>query len=102
MAPSQPRIKRNSTMQKKLEDERKRLLSSSKRKPGLFNKPTELSLLCLAETALIITSKNHDGAEIIACGHPSPDAVIQRFRSGGPPLIAENKKRQEEEEEKLE
>ncbi|KAJ1388835.1 hypothetical protein SESBI_28765 [Sesbania bispinosa] len=42
----------------------------------IFNKVTELSILCEAETALIITSPND---KLYACGYPSPDTVIQGF-----------------------
>ncbi|XP_057425368.1 agamous-like MADS-box protein AGL62 [Lotus japonicus] len=90
MAPSQPRSKRNTTtitMEKKKTqaDKRRNQLSFSKRRNGLFNKLTELSILCQSETALIVTSKNNDGGggEIFACGYPSPDAVIRRFLTGG-------------------
>lgn len=48
----------------------------SKCKLGLFNKMTELSILCKAKTAMIITSPNK---EIHTCGYPNPEAVINQF-----------------------
>ncbi|XP_057432507.1 agamous-like MADS-box protein AGL62 [Lotus japonicus] len=99
MAPSQPRSKRNTTTEKKKTqaDKRRDQLSFSKRKNGLFNKVTELSILCQSETAVIVTSKNNDGGEIFTCGYPSPDAVIQRFLTGG-----KARRREEVGEEKVE
>lgn len=61
---------------KKVEQSNKRYVTFSKRKQGLFNKVTELSILCQAETALILSSQN---GKLYACGNPGPDAVIRRF-----------------------
>ncbi|KAJ1408310.1 hypothetical protein SESBI_23591 [Sesbania bispinosa] len=68
---------------KKVEELNKRHVTFSKRKLGLFNKVTELSILCQAETALIVTSPN---GKLYACGYPNPDTVIKRFLTQGPPL----------------
>lgn len=51
-------------------------LAFSKHKLGLFNKVTELSILCKAKTALIIPSPNE---KMYACGYPNPEAVINHF-----------------------
>ncbi|XLS46905.1 hypothetical protein HN51_021263 [Arachis hypogaea] len=67
---------------KRVEQSNKRHVTFSKRKLGLFNKVTELSILCQAETALIVSSQI---GKLYACGYPSPDAVIHRFLSGGDP-----------------
>jgi len=48
----------------------------SKRKLGLFNKVTELSILCNVKTTLIITSLNE---KLYACGYPNHDTVIKHF-----------------------
>lgn len=61
---------------KKVEEPNKLHLTFLKRKQGLFNKVTELSLLCEAKTALIVSSPNGD---FYACGYPTPDTVTQRF-----------------------
>ncbi|KAK7368449.1 hypothetical protein VNO80_10475 [Phaseolus coccineus] len=50
------------------------------RKLGLFHKLTELSLLCKAETALIITSQN---GNVYSCGYPNTDAILRRYVNGG-------------------
>ncbi|CAL0307904.1 unnamed protein product [Lupinus luteus] len=55
----------------------------SKRKLGLFNKVTELSILCQAETALIISSQQ---GKLYVCGYPDPDAVIRRILNDGSPV----------------
>ncbi|KAJ1401391.1 hypothetical protein SESBI_28767 [Sesbania bispinosa] len=88
---------RGKTEIKKVEQLNKRYVTFSKRKLGLFNKVTELSILCQAETALIITSPND---KLYACGYPSPDTVIQRFLNRGPPppSAANNKIKREQEE----
>ena len=67
---------------KRVEQTNKRHVTFSKRKLGLFNKVTELSILCQAETALIVTSQN---GKLYACGYPAPDTVIRRFLAGGSP-----------------
>lgn len=80
---------------KKVEQLNRRHVTFSKRKLGLFNKVTELSILCQAKTALIVTSPN---GKLYACGYPSPDAVIRRFLSGGAPLGDERTLQQQQEE----
>ncbi|KAL2328205.1 hypothetical protein Fmac_021632 [Flemingia macrophylla] len=47
-----------------------------KRKQGLFNKLTELSLLCNVETALFIVSPND---KLYSCGYPNADYVLRRY-----------------------
>jgi hypothetical protein len=64
---------------KKLEDPNKFAMSFSKCKIGLFNKLTELSILCKAKTALIVISPDK---ELYACGYPNCDTVIQQFLTG--------------------
>ncbi|KAK7294522.1 hypothetical protein RJT34_17411 [Clitoria ternatea] len=67
---------------KKVELPTKRHVTFSKRKLGLFNKVTELSILCHAETALIIISQNN---KLYSCGYPNVDHVLHRFMVGGSP-----------------
>jgi hypothetical protein len=64
----------------------------SKRKISLFNKVTELSVLCKVKTALIVTSPNK---ELHACGYPNCDAVIQQFLTGKDTMEDSEKKKQE-------
>ncbi|KAL4370401.1 hypothetical protein HN51_014895 [Arachis hypogaea] len=80
MVSSQATTRRRKIEIKRVEQSNKRHVTFSKRKLGLFNKVTELSILCQAETALIISSQN---GKLYACGYPSPDAVIWRFLYGG-------------------
>ncbi|KAG5021628.1 hypothetical protein AAZX31_07G043000 [Glycine max] len=68
---------------KEVEQRNRRYVTFSKRKLGLFNKLTELSVLCQVETAVIITSQN---GKLYSCGYPDPDAVVRRYLTGGPPL----------------
>ncbi|XP_045798742.1 agamous-like MADS-box protein AGL62 [Trifolium pratense] len=60
---------------------------------GLFNKATELSVLCKAKTALIITSPNN---ELYTCGYPNCDAIIQQFLTGKDTIEDSEIKKQEE------
>ncbi|KAL5062569.1 hypothetical protein RYX36_024306, partial [Vicia faba] len=66
----------------------------SKHKLGLFNKVTELSILCKAKTAMIITSPND---KIYACGYPNPEAVINHFIGMENHVINNETRRQDEE-----
>ncbi|KAE9615308.1 hypothetical protein Lal_00048354 [Lupinus albus] len=68
---------------KEVDHNNKRDLTFSKRKLGLFNKVTELSILCQAETALIISSQQ---GKLHACGYPNPDVVIRRILNDGSPV----------------
>ncbi|XP_004513973.1 agamous-like MADS-box protein AGL62 [Cicer arietinum] len=74
-------------------------LSFAKRKQGLFNKVTELSVLCQAKTALIITSKDK---KIYACGYPNVDTVIRHFLDGQQNPVDGEKQMMQEEEESVE
>ncbi|XP_058747765.1 agamous-like MADS-box protein AGL62 [Vicia villosa] len=69
-------------------------MAFSKHKLGLFNKVTELSILCKAKTALIITSPNK---KMYACGYPNPDAVISHFIGKESHVIDNEIRRQDEE-----
>ncbi|XP_057450870.1 agamous-like MADS-box protein AGL28 [Lotus japonicus] len=91
--PNEKKSKRNTAV-KKLEEANRRNVTFSKRKAGLFNKLTELSILCQAETALIIASPND---KLFACGYPSADAVIRRFLTRGPPAAAAGENMNDEE-----
>ncbi|GAU29734.1 hypothetical protein TSUD_392230 [Trifolium subterraneum] len=65
----------------------------SKRKMSLFNKVTELSILCNAKTALIVASPNN---KLYACGYPNCDTVIQQFLTEKDIVEDSEKKKQEE------
>ncbi|GAU29735.1 hypothetical protein TSUD_392240 [Trifolium subterraneum] len=60
---------------------------------GLFNKVTELSVLCKAKTALIVTSPDN---KLYVCGYPNCDAVIQQYLTGKDIVEDGEKKKQEE------
>ena len=80
---------------KKVEQINRRHVTFSKRKLGLFNKLTELSILCQVEAAVIITSQN---GKLYTCGYPDADAVVRRYLNGGLPrrLDSACKKRQQD------
>ncbi|OIW02494.1 hypothetical protein TanjilG_05087 [Lupinus angustifolius] len=67
----------------------------SKRKLGLFNKVTEISILCQAETALILSSQQ---GNLYACGYPGPDVVIRRFLTNGSPVQHSRTSKKEQQE----
>ncbi|XP_004510581.1 agamous-like MADS-box protein AGL62 [Cicer arietinum] len=80
---------------KKIEQSNKLQVSFSKRKLGLFNKVTELSILCQAKTAMIITSPNE---KLYACGYPNPDSVINQFITQENNVVIDNEKKKQDEE----
>ncbi|GAU12599.1 hypothetical protein TSUD_132090 [Trifolium subterraneum] len=78
---------------KKAEKPNKSHMMFSKGTIGIFNKVTELSILCNAKTALIVTSPNN---EFYTCGYPNCDAIIQQFLTGKDTIEDNEKKKQEE------
>ncbi|XP_028767249.1 agamous-like MADS-box protein AGL62 [Neltuma alba] len=67
---------------KKMENESNLQVTFSKRRAGLFKKASELCTLCGVEVALIVFSP---GDKAFSFGHPSVDAVLDRFLNGGVP-----------------
>ncbi|XP_057493242.1 formin-like protein 7 [Actinidia eriantha] len=63
----------------KMENESNLQVTFSKRRSGLFKKASELSILCGAEVCIIVFSP---GNKAFSFGHPSVDAVIDRFLTG--------------------
>ncbi|XP_073119519.1 agamous-like MADS-box protein AGL29 [Henckelia pumila] len=61
---------------KKIENLSNRQVTFSKRRVGLFKKASELCILSGAEVAIVVHSL---GKRVFAFGHPTPDAVIDRF-----------------------
>ncbi|XP_020172838.1 agamous-like MADS-box protein AGL29 [Aegilops tauschii subsp. strangulata] len=56
----------------------------SKRKRGLFSKTSALSLLTGAQVAAVIFSP---GGKVFSFGHPSVDAVVNRFMAGDAAVV---------------
>ncbi|KAL3638511.1 hypothetical protein CASFOL_017882 [Castilleja foliolosa] len=65
---------------KKIENLSNRQVTFSKRRVGLFKKASELCILSGAEIAIIVHSL---GKRVFSFGHPTVDAVVDRFLSGG-------------------
>ncbi|KAI3838493.1 hypothetical protein MKX03_013257 [Papaver bracteatum] len=65
---------------KKIEDNAKLQVTFSKRKGGLFRKASELSIVCGVDVAIIVFSP---AGKAFACGHPTPDHIIDRFLNNG-------------------
>ncbi|XP_057788448.1 agamous-like MADS-box protein AGL62 [Salvia miltiorrhiza] len=65
---------------KKIENLSNRQVTFSKRRVGLFKKASELCILSGAEIAIIVHSL---GKRVFSFGHPSTDAVVDRFLGGG-------------------
>ncbi|PWA95604.1 Transcription factor, MADS-box [Artemisia annua] len=61
---------------KKIEETSSRQVTFSKRRTGLFKKASELCVLTGAEMAILVQSP---GGHCYAFGHPSVDAVINRY-----------------------
>ncbi|XP_057426591.1 agamous-like MADS-box protein AGL62 [Lotus japonicus] len=66
---------------KRITNESHLQVTFSKRRTGLFKKASELCTLCGAELALIVFSP---GGKAFSFGHPSMEAVIQRYVSHAP------------------
>ncbi|KAI9128263.1 hypothetical protein K1719_001256 [Acacia pycnantha] len=67
---------------KKMENESNLQVTFSKRRAGLFKQASELCTLCGVEVAIIVFSP---GEKAYSFGHPSVDAVLDRFLNGGVP-----------------
>ncbi|XP_047964781.1 agamous-like MADS-box protein AGL62 [Salvia hispanica] len=65
---------------KKIECLSSRQVTFSKRRSGLFKKASELCVLSGAEIAIIVHSL---GKRLFSFGHPSADAVVDRYLGGG-------------------
>ncbi|KAI3912193.1 hypothetical protein MKW98_012004 [Papaver atlanticum] len=65
---------------KKIEDNAKLQVTFSKRKGGLFRKASELSIVCGVDVAIIVFSP---AGKAFACGHPTPDHIVDRFLNNG-------------------
>lgn len=73
---------RKKTQTKAIQGAEARQASFSKRRSGIFKKASELCTLCAVETALVIFSP---GGKPYSFGHPSVDAVMNRFGLPGNP-----------------
>ncbi|KAK7269890.1 hypothetical protein RIF29_22681 [Crotalaria pallida] len=67
---------------KKITNERNLHVTFCQRRSGLFKKASELSTLCGAQVAIIIFSPTD---KAFTFGHPSVNAVIDRYDMWGPP-----------------
>ncbi|KAJ9690948.1 hypothetical protein PVL29_013215 [Vitis rotundifolia] len=65
-----------------IQDLEQRRIVFSKCKRGLFKKATELSILCGADTAIVVFSPQ--GNIVHSFGSPSVDSIINRFLSQNP------------------
>ncbi|KAM3355321.1 hypothetical protein ACQJBY_025854 [Aegilops geniculata] len=69
---------RKKTVVRRIEQEDARQVSYAKRRVGLFNKASELSVLTGAQLAALAFSP---GGKVFSFGHPSVDSVVERFRA---------------------
>jgi hypothetical protein len=66
---------------RRIESEEARQVCFSKRRAGLFKKASELAILCGAEVAAVVFSP---AGKAFSFGHPSVEAIIERFDPTGP------------------
>ncbi|XP_037438413.1 agamous-like MADS-box protein AGL61 [Triticum dicoccoides] len=71
---------RKKTIMRRVEKEGARQVCFAKRRQGLFNKANELAVMCGAEVAVVAYSP---AGNAFSFGHPSAEAVIDRFLAGG-------------------
>ncbi|XP_020192347.1 uncharacterized protein [Aegilops tauschii subsp. strangulata] len=69
---------------RRIEKKDARQVCFAKRRQGLFNKANELAVLCGAQVAAVTFS---DGGKAFSFGHPSAEAVVDRFLAGGGALV---------------
>ncbi|CAI0385665.1 unnamed protein product [Linum tenue] len=62
-----------------------RQVTFSKRRSGLFKKASELCTLCGVEIAIIVFSPGH---KVFSFGHPSIQALLDRFLARNPTKLA--------------
>lgn len=67
---------------KKIENEDDRLITFSKRRSGIYKKASELTTLCGAEVGMVVFSP---GGKPFSFGHPSIEAVANRFLNQNAP-----------------
>ncbi|KAK3127015.1 hypothetical protein QOZ80_7AG0566950 [Eleusine coracana subsp. coracana] len=84
MVKGQKSVGRKKVPIKRIDNEEARQVSFSKRRQGLFNKAHELSILCGAMVGVVVFSISGKPYSI---GHPSVDAVINRFLAPNPPNV---------------
>ncbi|KAK1697934.1 hypothetical protein QYE76_014631 [Lolium multiflorum] len=79
MAPERPpSMGRQKIEIRPIESEEARRVCFSKRRRGLFNKVSELAIMCGVEAAALVFSP---GGRVFSFGDPSADSVIDRFMS---------------------
>ncbi|KAM3352466.1 hypothetical protein ACQJBY_023990 [Aegilops geniculata] len=69
---------------RRIEKKGARQVCFAKRRQGLFNKANELAVMCGAQVAAVTFS---DGGKAFSFGHPSAEAVVDRFLEGGGALV---------------
>ncbi|KAM3333642.1 hypothetical protein ACQJBY_028628 [Aegilops geniculata] len=69
---------------RRIEKKEARQVCFAKRRHGLFNKANELAVMCGAQVAAVTFS---DGGKAFSFGHPSAEAVVDRFLAGGGALV---------------
>ncbi|KAK1610232.1 hypothetical protein QYE76_033905 [Lolium multiflorum] len=80
-----PAMGRRKIEMKRIADMTSRRACFSKRRDGLFKKASDLSILCGAEIAIVVSSPS--GGKAFSFGHPSVDDVINRFFCDDAPNI---------------
>ncbi|CAM0952283.1 unnamed protein product [Alopecurus aequalis] len=85
MAPRRTSMGRQKIEIRRIESEEARQVCFSKRRAGLFKKASELSILCGAEVAAVVFSP---AGKAFSFGHPSVEAVLERFVPTGAVLAA--------------
>ncbi|XP_044512426.1 agamous-like MADS-box protein AGL62 [Mangifera indica] len=69
---------------KRIEKEEDRLITFSKRKSGIYKKASELVTLTGAEVGVVVFSP---AGKAFSFGHPSIEAMTNRFMGGQPPKV---------------
>ncbi|CAD5163263.1 unnamed protein product [Musa acuminata subsp. malaccensis] len=90
MVRRKPSMGRQKIEIKRIQNEEARQVCFSKRRSGLFKKASELTILCGAELGVVVFSP---AGKVFSFGHPTVDAVVDRFFAGHPhPQAAESRR----------
>ncbi|CAL9775563.1 unnamed protein product [Musa acuminata subsp. burmannicoides] len=81
MVRRKPSMGRQKIEIKRIQNEEARQVCFSKRRSGLFKKASELTILCGAELGVVVFSP---AGKVFSFGHPTVDAVVDRFFAGHP------------------
>ncbi|XP_049353819.1 agamous-like MADS-box protein AGL29 [Solanum verrucosum] len=74
----------------KIQNKKKKSVTFSKRRTGLFKKETELSALCDSPSAMVIFSPDDNKSTVYSIGYPCVNSIMDKFMEVNPPTNIDN------------